>query len=286
VGLPFETYSRRVLDLVVVPRGTARVEWAEEMAERLTRSGGPDLYLAIACEERLPGSWEAFRERYESNLRRLARANGARGFDIERVAGEVISELYAPRGRGRHRTGLGTFSGAGSLLAWLTVVLRRRLADERRTLAGARRRVSGRRERERAKSPHPTDHPSEEMDPVVIVVDGETCTRFAEALKCGMGTLTTRERQALSGRFRDGLPQAEVARRMGVGEPRVSRLLGNGIDRLRDAVRAAFPGERWEELDRLRMALYLAVGEALERSPASPAPASPALEPPRSGVAR
>jgi RNA polymerase sigma factor (sigma-70 family) len=277
LALPFDTYARRVLELVLLPRGADRVDWTAELAERLRRSGGPDLYLAVACEERVSGAWEAFRDHYEPKLRSLARAHGARGFDIGRVAADVLGELSVPRASGRRRTGLGAYAGAGSLLAWLTVVLRRRMSDERRDVASDRRTASGRQDREHARKPHRRGNPSEEMDPVVIAVDGETCTRFGEALRRGIGALTNREREALAWRFRQGLSQTEVARRMRVGEPRVSRLLDRGVSRLRAAVKTAFPGERWEELDRLWMALHVEVGKALGRSPGgSPTEDAPA----------
>ena len=135
VAIPFDIYARRILQLVVLPRGDSREEWAEDLAERLGRSGGPDLYLAIACEEGVPGAWQAFQDRYEPRMRRIASARGARGFDIERLASEILGDLYTPAEGSGHNTRLGAYSGTGSLHSWLAAILRRKVSDDRRSRA-------------------------------------------------------------------------------------------------------------------------------------------------------
>jgi RNA polymerase sigma factor (sigma-70 family) len=264
LDLPFEVFARRVLELVARPSGPKIHLWVDELAERLNRSGDADLYLAIACDEKIPGAWEVFQERYVPKLRTLAHRNGARGAEVQHIAEGLLGDLFTPPKRGKARTHLGTYSGAGSLIAWLAAVLNHRMTDERRSRESARRSASGRRERDRAHRPGRTDNPSEEFDPVVLSIDGETCRRFGEVLREGLVGLTEREREAMVLKFRNGLPQAEVARRMEVGEPRVSRLLRSGVKRLQEAVAAAFPGRRWEELDRLWMALRLKTTRELE----------------------
>src|SRR5258706_3970078 len=257
LDLTFEVFARKVLELVARPSGPKLHLWAKELEERLAKSGDADLYLAIACEEGVPGAWEAFRKRYVPNLRSLARRNGARGSEIDHASEGLLGDLFTPPKRGNAKTQLGTYSGSGSLLSWLAAVLHHRMTDDRRARNSARRGHTGRGERDRARRPGRTDNPSEEIDPGVLSVDRETCPRFGEVLREGLATLTGREREALVLKHRDGLTQAGVARRMGVGEPRVSRLLRSGVKRIRDFVAAAFPGSRWEELDRLWMALRL-----------------------------
>jgi len=48
-----------------------------------------------------------------------------------------------------------------------------------------------------------------------------------------LATLPARERQMISLRFFDGLPQAEIARRFGISQMQVSRLLSRSLERLR-----------------------------------------------------
>ena len=56
------------------------------------------------------------------------------------------------------------------------------------------------------------------------------------AVAAAWQTFTTNEALALFYKHRDGLPQKTIAALLGVGEPRVSRLLSRGIERLVDAV--------------------------------------------------
>lgn len=268
LDLPFEVFARRVLEVVARPTGPSLEQWPEELAARLERSGGGDLYLAIACEVGIPGAWEVFQQDYVPALRSLARRHGARGSEIEEAASGILSELCSPATKGPARTQMGTYSGAGSLLGWLSAILKNRIIDERRGRDRRQRTGEAWRERRDTERPGGTAHPSQEFDPSLHVVDAETCRRFGEAFRKGVRLLTPRERDALAFCFRDGKPQVEAARLLGVGEPRVSRLLKSGIDRIRGVVADAFPGERWEDLDRMWFALRRELETGMEPPPA------------------
>jgi RNA polymerase sigma factor (sigma-70 family) len=264
LDLPFAVFFRQVLDEVLKPRAFEANRTPEDIADRLGKSGGADLFLAIACEKEIPGAWEVFRRKYVPKLESLARRNGARGSDAEHVAEGLVGDLFTSPASGASRTHLGRYSGSGSLLAWLKAILHHRMTDERRTRGSHRRATKVREEHDRSRRAARSTNPSEEFDPVNLTVDAETCRRFGEVLVLGIKGLTEREREAVGLRFFEGLPPRDVARRMKIGEPRVSRLLGSGVARLQESVAAAFPGERWEDLDRLWMALRLKTVHALD----------------------
>ena len=62
---------------------------------------------------------------------------------------------------------------------------------------------------------------------------------MADALTGAWSRLTTRERLALALKYRDGLTQRSVARILGVGEPRVSRLVRRALEKIEGPLRAA-----------------------------------------------
>jgi RNA polymerase sigma factor (sigma-70 family) len=267
VDLPFEVFALRVLQVVARPSGPNLELWPEELAERLEKSGGADLYLAIACDLGIEGAWEAFQQVYLPALRRIARNRGVRGSDVEEVAATLLADLATPAEGGAARTPLGSYSGAGTLLGWLTAVLRNRMVDERREEDRRTRTGEAWGERAAARSPGKTDNPSEEFDPASSVVDAETCRRFGDAFRAGLRRLTARERLAFTLRYRDGIAASAAARRMGVGEPRVSRLLQAALGKIRAAVAEGFPGERWEDLGRMWLALRARVDQEMGPAP-------------------
>ncbi len=73
-------------------------------------------------------------------------------------------------------------------------------------------------------------------DPAAAAVEAETGLRFEEAFRGAWSALTEREALVLLFKFRDGLPQTEIARVLGVGEPRVSRMISGASEKIRMAV--------------------------------------------------
>lgn len=226
----FDVFSRRALALTV-----RRLERSmpspsrEEIADALSRAALADLYLAVACEDGVPGAWERFAERYERTIVALAVRRGASNADAEELASELPGELFTPPPDGGSRTRLGTFDGAGSLQGWLAVIVQRRLADRRRVAVRV--------------VPLPDGHdalPAREGagsgDPVGLAVGAEMGRRFDEALRDAWTALTPREALVILLRYRDGVPQNEIARMLGIGEPRVSRTLSGAAAKIRDGV--------------------------------------------------
>jgi RNA polymerase sigma-70 factor len=223
-GPTFEAYARHVLD-----RTRRRLSGdggdppGDEVAEALSRAALADLYLAAACEENLPGAWEAFAGFARTTVLALALRAGASRAEAEELAQSIPGELYAAPPGGAARTRLGTYDGSGSLAGWLAVIVRRRVADRRRGPAAAMVEI-------------PAVPETRERDPAVLAEDAETARVFGEALRGAWAELTDRERFVLRLRFRDGVAQREIARLLGVGEPRVSRSIHVAVGKIRAAV--------------------------------------------------
>ena len=256
LGLAPEEYSRRVLALVEGRLRRAGVPVAAEgMAEALSRSDLADLYLAVACEAGTAGAWERFSGAYGRVIVALAVRRGASAAEAEELAGEIPGELFTPPPRGGARTRLGTYDGSGSLSGWLAVIVQRRLAD---------------RWRAASREPPPPRPPPPEPDPHAAAGDRETLARFEEAFREAWADFAPQEALALLLRYRDGLPQTEIARVLGVGEPRVSRVLSGASARIRVAILrrlGSLPVEGERDPARVLAALEGAVARILATLP-------------------
>ncbi len=207
---------RRRMERAGIPAAGAMLSAAIE------RLAAADLYLAIACDERIPSAWERFDSLHRPRLCEQARRAGADAELAEELAAEVLAELCAPADSGA-RTRLGRYDGAGSLDGWLAVVVRHRLVDR------ARARPSGEPLR---RLPDPRA-PS----PPAAAISVEASERFAGCVRAAFSRLTPKEALAVQFRYADDLPLRRIAGLLGVGEPRVSRLVQAGVERLREWMR-------------------------------------------------
>ena len=191
-----------------------------------------DLSLARACDEGDPRAWARLRTVYVPRLTGLARARGLAGSTAADAVDDLLQDVALPAPGGAARTLLGTYAGTGSLFGWLAAVLVRRIARAARK--GARRAevVEG----------VPAARPGED-DPLSALLDEERRARFERAIDAAWGRCTRNERLAILSTHRHGLLQREVARVLGVGRPRVTRLLAAGIERLRAAALDALGGD-------------------------------------------
>ncbi|HEU4393920.1 MAG TPA: hypothetical protein VFS92_00020, partial [Planctomycetota bacterium] len=148
--LTFERFALRLVEIVHRrPLGAVADTGPGHFMRRLSRVVGTDIFLAIACEERIPGAWETFHRTHAEQVRRAASRYRSLSTDSEEIAEGLVGELFSPPADGASRTRLGSYDGSGPLGAWLLAVLRNRLVDARRSQEGeARRRlVAGRRRR-------------------------------------------------------------------------------------------------------------------------------------------
>lgn len=189
-------------------------------------SRGGDLFLAVACEEQVAGAWEAFCREFPPRLRSFLIRRGATAEEASAVVDDLPGNLCAPPPRGVVRTRLGTYDGGSRLFTWLAAIVHRRLWDLRRARPGAGAGA------EAATTPTARAPP-----PLRTLVDEESARLFEDALHEAWGDLTPKECLVLLLRYRDGLRQTEIARILGVGEPRVTHLVQQGLDKLRGAVR-------------------------------------------------
>jgi RNA polymerase sigma factor (sigma-70 family) len=227
--MPFERFASRALALTVrrlerVAPSPARAD----VTDALARAALADVYLAVACEDGVAGAWDRFVAAFAPSIAGMAIRRGASRAQAEEMSHELPGEIFTPPPGGGARTRLGTFDGAGSLTGWLAVIVQRRLTDRRRAADRDPAAMDD------AAGDSVTGEPSD--DPVVRAVGAETGREFAEALDEAWRCVTPREALVVLLRHRDGLPQTEIARLLGIGEPRVSRMLSSAAEKLRSVV--------------------------------------------------
>ncbi len=228
VGLAEGAFRRAWERLEPFPCGPSRNPEGTPAAHAVA-SRPADFFLAAACDEGLAAAWAAFEHEYVPRLRSLLRRHGASESETSDLLGDLPGYLCQAPTDGRARTRLGTYEATGSLFSWLAVIVLRRLHAARRVGPAA------------APIASDLDPATRRAVPDHAVLGEETVRRFEAALVPAWETLTPRERLAVLLRHRDGLPGREIARLLGVGPPRVSRLIESGLSRLRDAVRRQMP---------------------------------------------
>lgn len=194
------------------------------------RGRGPDLFLALACDAGIPGAWERL---CATVLPAVARGLSARGLGLDAAAAEVADlpgHLIQAPANGRSATRLGGYRGTSALATFLTVAAYARFASERRraSLASLDQETPAGSRVVDPPAP-PTSEPRPEH--------AEHARRLEDGLRTAWSRLTDREALALLYKARDGLPQTTIARLLGVGPPRVSRILDAAHGRLREGLK-------------------------------------------------
>jgi RNA polymerase sigma factor (sigma-70 family) len=245
--LPFEAFAAQAVERVERGLGRCgRPVTAERVVETLARSSGPDLFLAVACEEGVPGAWEAFARAFTDPMKAVARRHGAAPAEAEELAHDLAAELPTrPPGRAGG-TQLRGYEGTGSLAAWLGVIVLRRRAD-----------------RARARKPVPLPLqplPDRVQDPAAAAAELELSARLEQALADAWPKLTPPEALALVAHFRDGRTQEEIGLLLGVRQPRVSKVLSAALGRLRGALESALEEATSEVGPTMKLALARYLG--------------------------
>jgi RNA polymerase sigma factor (sigma-70 family) len=263
--MPFEAFVERAAKRSGSPEGAAALE----------RAAHADLYLAIGCEVGTAGAWDSFCGAYRSRLEALLLARSMGRAESEAMAADLLADLALPPPRHGTRTLLGTYDGSGSLFAWLSVILARR-----RAAAAARRPLA----LSDARLAEASAVRAVAADPLDALLEGEAARGVRTAFERAWGGLSDRERLLLVFRHRHGVKQTDIAALLGIGAPRVSRLLDRAVGKLRRALGglsaegARFGGTPsvWESL-RDAVGLHLARIdpariEGLAAPPSKPAP--------------
>jgi DNA-directed RNA polymerase specialized sigma24 family protein len=232
IALPADRFEAGVL---------ARAAWTaaddggrrEEALRDIERRGrGADLFLALACDAEVPGAWDRL---CATSLPAVVRGLGARGLGsaaAEAEASDLPGHLVQRPAHGRSATRLGGYRGTSSLSTFLTVAAYARFTSEQRRACLA---SLDREAPDGGRAIDPAAPASAELRPEVL----EAARRLEGALPAAWIRLTEREALALLYKGRDGLPQTTIARLLGVGPPRVSRILDAAYQRLRDALEAS-----------------------------------------------
>jgi RNA polymerase sigma factor (sigma-70 family) len=264
VGL--DAYAERWRACVDRRRARGGTAAADDEAPEATRAA--DLYLAAACLAGAAGSWERLHETHADRLAALARSRGAPPLEAEHQVAELVADVVVPR-EGRPPM-LAQYDASGSLFGWLGTCLLRRLSARSRAADATR--------------PLPEAPIADRgaADPARVALRSELEERLRRALRDAVDALTPQERGVLVLVHRDGWAGKDVARLLGVGAPRASRLRTQAVEKVRSALLPVLRSEggrgaeagTWE-------ALRDAVGLALAPVAIPTPPAPPRGEDPR-----
>ncbi len=200
-------------------------EFARRARAAIPKHDNKDFYLAVACDAGAPGAWERLQSRFHRPLRAMLRRRGATRHDVSQLLDDVWGRLASPPPRAKARTRIGTYDGQGALLAWLATVAWHRLADGWRRAAGV------------APLPQePTPSTPRGGDPADRLEASEIGALIGSVLEQAWASLTDRELEVVVLKYRQLLPQTEIARILRVSPSRITRLLQSATRRLREAV--------------------------------------------------
>lgn len=239
LGLAFDAYAADVLHAIHDRLAALELEATpERVSTALERMAAGDLYLARACNVGAVDAWAALTAHFTPRLTGLARKRGARGSSADDLVSALFADLALPPPRGRARTLIGTYGGAGSLFGWLSVILVRRMAGEARKKRPTSLDTRPADEQDVSTRPRRAEG---RTDPSEAALDQEMRERVDAALRAAWAASTPKERLALLMKYRDGLAQRRMAELLDVGEPRVSRLVKQALAKLAAAVAEHLP---------------------------------------------
>lgn len=247
-------------------------ETREATADALRRLHGLDLFLAIACDRSASEAWGTLRRQFAMRLTSLGMQRGMVRATAEDHVDDLFSDMALPPKRGHGRTRLWAYTGRGSLFSYLATLLLRRRAD-----------VARQRQRRRAHAA-PVEIAAAGIaqagsDPLHALLGREAARHIHDAVGEALAACTPREHLVLVLKYGDGLGQKQIARLIGVGAPRVSRLAARATERVRVAVLASLPSAGsegdgssvdWTELGR-RVRAEMAIRSGLLRPASEPA---------------
>lgn len=237
LALDADRFDRAVLAAVA-----RRPVEGESVADAVARRAVGDLWLAVAADLGVPGAFDAFYAHFEPRLRAMALRMLGSAVDADALATEVLGDLaLAPRS-GAARTVLGTFDGSGSLFGWLAAILARRVYARGKKTPGATEVALDPGDGSGASDPPVPPTRGEGRDPLEGAVGRERASGLRAALEAAWARATPNERFVLVGKFRDGLEQRALARSLGVGAPRVTRLVQQVVEKVRAVVATALGG--------------------------------------------
>lgn len=180
-----------------------------------------DLALAHACAKGNETAWERFISRYKPKLRELALAI----VKEESRARELADSLYAglfgtPQSSGARVSKFASYTGRGSLEAWLRTLLAQEYVNQ---LRRERRLVAF--DEDIANRAQSSPYAPNAADPRVV-----------RAIEEALATLAAEERVVLAAYYLDGCTLAQIGRIIGSHESTVSRRIEKVTQRLRKRI--------------------------------------------------
>jgi RNA polymerase sigma factor (sigma-70 family) len=229
--LPFALFAAGVRDRVQRILQRAGGEATRVDVLRCTEQvAGADVFLVIACDQCVPGAWEAFVATFGPVLSALAARRGMARRVAEELGAELPGYLLLPPAAGTARTRLGTFDGASSLRTWLVTIVARRLANH---LRDARRSLPD----GQGTAADATLEPADKGPPLhELAALAEADRTLPSVVAAALASLSTRERVCLRLKYGHSATQREIAVILRVTESRVSQILKSACRELRSAI--------------------------------------------------
>lgn len=182
-----------------------------------------DLYLATACGLPTESAWGHFYSLYDVYLKRCLRQYCREPNILNDLMDDPSAELFLPDSSGRSR--ITSYDGRSSLRSWLRAVVANRVINEREKKANSMR-----------SRDFPEDGPA--VCPRACEWAVDACMSeplLRDCLKEGCRSLSERERQMILNRYEEQLPLGVIARRWGVHQSTVTRILERSIVKFRNA---------------------------------------------------
>lgn len=180
-----------------------------------------DLYLACACNERLPGSVEALLARYGGEIEAALRSRNVPPDQREELGQEIWEKLFV--GRPGAPPKIGDYAGRGPLGGWLRVAALRAALNSLKQRKHER--LSSGREVDEAA--HPTA-----PDPELAFLQSQYRDEVFQALKDALAGLPADERNVLRLYFLDGLSIDKIAAVYAVHRATAARWVTRGREAL------------------------------------------------------
>lgn len=197
---------------------------ANQTADLLHSLHIEDLVLAQACAAGHEHAWEVFLTRFRAKLYEAAYGitrDEARGKEL---ADGLYADLYGTNVRdGQRISKLSSYSGRGSLLGWLRMVLAQEFVNRYR----AQSRLVSLEEQEEAGAQFAAPDPSPAS---------AGNARVNAAIDAALAELESEDRFVLASYFLDGRKLSEIGRMLGVHESSISRRIDKVTSRLRKRV--------------------------------------------------
>lgn len=217
---------------------TFRVPWPEVLSALGGGTGGAeaarpdhphlaDMYLVCGCLRRDPEALRTFDEHWlRASVAVVARLDPSPDFQSE------VCQLLRERllvGGGAQPARLGQYRGEGPLRGWLAVAAQRLALDLLRQRGG---RTQPRREE--ALAHHLASAPAADL----ALVKARHKQDFEQALRAGLGALSSRDRLLLNLSIVEGFSLQRIGKMYGVDQSTVSRWLARARDQILETIRA------------------------------------------------